>query len=193
MAQVDSENSTAASVNRTRRNFIAQAAAVTAASATFGMALPLPGSAGATERVPDPIHAMIERHRAAHAKFTAAVSAEFDLEPKLPRDRRQSYVTAWDEEIFETDDPEWLEAVQRRDQARHDADQAGWELVRAKPTTMAGLAALLAHVKERENLDDNDAWPQLPPDGEEVAETWSCVLHRNLAEILPALVKGALA
>ncbi|MGY2906565.1 twin-arginine translocation signal domain-containing protein [Bradyrhizobium sp. URHC0002] len=178
-------------VDPSRRGFLAQAAVAAAGGAALGLALPLPGSAGAAERVLDPILAVIQRHRTAHAEFDAAVRVEFDLEPKLPRDGRRSSVTAWEEIIFDTDDPRWIEAVQRRDQTGHKADQAAWDLVKVQPTTMAGLAALLAHVKERENLDDNDAWPQLPPDGEEVAETWSCVLHRNLAAVIEAIMVQA--
>ena len=70
-----------------------------------------------------------------------------------------------------------------------DADQTAWELARTQPMTIAGLVALLAYVKEREDRDDNDAWPQLPPDGD--VASWSCVLHRNLAKAIEAIMVRA--
>src|SRR4051812_22557172 len=58
-----------------RRNFLAQAAVVAAGGAAVGMALPLPVSAGSAERVPDPIHAAIEAHKAARKVVRSAVTA----------------------------------------------------------------------------------------------------------------------
>jgi hypothetical protein len=66
MAQVDSENSIFASIDRKRRNFIAQAAAAVAGGALIA-ALPLLEAAGAAPLLPDPILAVIDAHKTARA------------------------------------------------------------------------------------------------------------------------------
>lgn len=73
MAQAKTDNSTPASLDSSRRGFFAQAAAVAAGGAAVGVALPVPVSAKDSGRVPHPILAAIEAHKAAHAGVTAAV------------------------------------------------------------------------------------------------------------------------
>jgi hypothetical protein len=67
-------------VDPSRRGFLAQAAVAAAGGATLGLALPLPGSSGAAERVPDPILQAIEAHKVARAAFEASVSRHSALE-----------------------------------------------------------------------------------------------------------------
>src|SRR5258707_15861802 len=95
-------NTSALPVAPTRRGFLAQAAVVAAGGAALGVALPLPGSVGASERVPDPILDVIERHRTARADWMAAVDTECRLEEELARDPRQSLFAIWKEAIVET-------------------------------------------------------------------------------------------
>ena len=67
-------------VDPSRRGFLVQAAVVAAGGAAIGMSLPLPVSAGGAERVPDPIHAAIEAHKAVYADFWRAIDALCALE-----------------------------------------------------------------------------------------------------------------
>lgn len=66
-------------------------------------------------------------------------------------------------------------------------DDAAFELVKAPPTTMAGVIALLSYAAEAaENGHQWDEGPQLFDDDEdrEVARPWSFFLHRGLSEAL---------
>lgn len=56
-----------------RRGFLAQAAVAVAGGAAAGMTLPLPVLAAASVRVPDPILAAIDAHKAVAAALVAAV------------------------------------------------------------------------------------------------------------------------
>jgi hypothetical protein len=72
MTQADRVLSTPPTNTSSRRNFLAQAAVVAAGGAALGVVLPLPVSAGDSLRVPDPILAAIETHKAAAAATEAA-------------------------------------------------------------------------------------------------------------------------
>jgi hypothetical protein len=79
MTQADRVHSTPPTntpIDTSRRRFLAQAAVVTAAGATLGLTLPLPGSAGAAEPTPDPVFVLIEAHRRAHAAHLKALKVE---------------------------------------------------------------------------------------------------------------------
>src|SRR5258706_10605865 len=99
--------SKAETTNTTRRRFLSQAAGVAAGSAALTMAGAMPSPAAGLQNVPadDPIYAAIEAHKAARAAVVSTVNANEALVEELPRDKRQSNVTAWGEEIIETDDP----------------------------------------------------------------------------------------
>ena len=72
-------------IDTTRRNFIAQAAVAAAGGAALGMALPLPVSAGAPERAPDPVFGLIAGHRRAHIAHLKALKLQSRFE-RLYRD-----------------------------------------------------------------------------------------------------------
>jgi hypothetical protein len=154
-----------------------------------GRHFPLPVSAGASEGVPDPILAAIEAHKAAYAAFENAVRRHGRLEEELPRDRRRSSVDVWQERIVETDDPRWI-ASEREVMAEIDAEaDAAAVLVTVRPTTRAGLFALLQHALMHDT--DGTMWPQdLQSDDGASRRTWQYFLIANLVEILPELVMG---
>jgi hypothetical protein len=173
-------------VDSSRRGFLAQAAAVAAGGAAVGMALPLPVSAGDSGRVPDPIYAAIEAHKAAFAKLKFVLDAHTALEVELPREKRRSNVDAWGEEIVETDDPRWIEcerAVMRTWDAENEAAIA---LVCIKPTTRAGLIALIEHAVAHDT--DGESWPRsIPSDDGQRTRDWHYFLLENLVAVHRAL------
>ena len=119
----------------TRRQFLATAASGTAA------AVIAPAALISSE---DPIFAAIEAHRSATKATNAVFRVQSDLEKTLPKERRQSSITEWEEKIIETDAPEWV-ASERAIIAAHDVEiDATVELASISPTTTAGAAAILA-------------------------------------------------
>src|SRR5664279_968214 len=109
MAQADSNSTTPAPVDQTRRRFMSQAASVAAGSAALAMAPSIPALAGAPQRLPDSILATIEAHRAAKAAFGSVVHEASALEKSLPLTLRQSFIDPEETLIVETDDPRWIE------------------------------------------------------------------------------------
>src|SRR5437762_823191 len=104
MAQAD----TTVNTSSTRRRSLTQAAGA--------VTLPLPTGAEPLQRLPDPILAAIEKHRAAYAAHGDAVRRNFALEEELPKDRRQSDITVWETKIVETDDPRWIASQKEVDE-----------------------------------------------------------------------------
>ncbi|MGY2906972.1 hypothetical protein [Bradyrhizobium sp. URHC0002] len=178
MTQADRVHSTpplSTSLDNSRRGFLAQAAAVTAGGAALATALSLPGSAARAVQAPDPILKAIEAHKAAHAKLLSRVDRHCKLESELPSEQRCSTITAWEEEIVETDDPRWIEA-ERQIGLTSDAEiAAAYALIAVIPTTRLGLLALLGHAVSHDT--DGYAWP----------DDWRRGLLDNLSEELPTL------
>lgn len=196
MAQVDSENSTAmpaglagSSAQSSRRNFLAQAAAAVAGGAAIGATLPLPGSAGASERVPDPIYAAIEAHKAARAAFEGAVRQHSVFERELSKDKRRSTIDVWEETIVETDDPRWIDCERSVIRFMDAETEAACVLVNVLPTTVAGVLALLRYAVEADT--DGEGWPPVLESDDGQTRSWRHLLLANLAEILPELTGGA--
>ena len=96
---------------------------------------------------PDPIFAAIEAHKAAAARFEAAIDREIQLERELPQDAQRS--RQWDDNLtlVATDDPRWIEAVKAYSETCNAVDELAWAFVENPPTTAAGAAALLAYVE----------------------------------------------
>jgi hypothetical protein len=115
-------------VDPSRRGFLAQAAAVAAGGAALGVAIPLPGSAEATERVPDPILAAIEEHRKADAAHLAAI-------------KEADRLGAAYESITE--------------QPCDDENEAFEILLGTAATTVAGLSAKISYLRE---IEEREAW-----------------------------------
>lgn len=173
-------------INPSRRGFLAQAAVAAAGGAAAGMALPLPVSAGALERVPDPILAAIERHKAAYVAHCAAVERHSVLENELPRELRQSLITVWDTEIIETDDPRWIQSERDTMACMDAADDIACELVSLEPTTIGGVIALLQYADDFEARGDE--WPDHLVDPEtDKPGHWRRFLCRNVTAALRVL------
>jgi len=122
-----------------RRGFLAQAAAVAAGGAAVGVALPLPVSAGASERVPDPIFTAIAAHQAAHLAHGNAIDAQDEADTRYGHDSDE----AW-------------EADEHCEEACHFAHDVAWQLARSVPTTLAGVVALLRFANQFE--DEGNEW-----------------------------------
>jgi hypothetical protein len=186
MTQADRVLSTPPTNTSSRRNFLAQAAVVAAGGAALGVVLPLPVSAGDSLRVPDPILAAIETHKAAAAateaahKRLSAFENELADNERLQRDRRHEDETRRGEEI---------EAA--IEEAFHTEEVAAYELLNVDPTTMAGVVALLTYACDHDDAAHGMGWPEAIA-CEEAKDTrsWQYFLIANLVEILPGLMAG---
>jgi hypothetical protein len=196
MTQADSVHSTpptntsainpSSRADTSRRGFLAQAAGVAAGGAALGAGLPLPAPAATHEGVPDPILAAIENHKTVYRSLTEAVHNHGDLEQLLPRDKRQSHIDVWDENIVATDDPRWIESERGLSAAYDSEMDVAAELVTVLPTTPAGLLALLEYAVSADR--DGELWPDLQSDDGKRARSWHYFLIENLLEILPRFV-----
>lgn len=110
---------------RSRRNFLAQAAAA-AGGLSLGLTLPLPPAAGTSA---DPVYAAIDRYRQLSVDYTASVDRWAYLEPSHP-----------DSRALDEDNSRACDAVfDQRD-----------VLFNLRPATVAGVAALLNYISELE-------------------------------------------
>ena len=134
------------SINTTRRGFLSTAAAL-AASAAVAIPANAANALGA-----DPILEAIEAHKAARLAFENAFSRGCALEQELPREKTRSYITVWEEEIVETDDPRWIDSIREVNRASDAATDAAYAL--ARRSDHAGGSGELAAIR-----------PQLPPRG----------------------------
>jgi hypothetical protein len=186
-----SNNVAAATTERvvdTRRAFLAQA--VAAGGAALGAALPLPGSAAAAGQAPDPILAAIETHKAAYAAYQAAIDRNYELGRELPPEKCRSNANRWEEEIYETDDPRWIESEREVMRTNLEADRLAVELLSIVPTTMAGLCALIEYAVEHDV--DGLHWPELEDaQTEGRRRSWQHFLLQNV--VLKALREGVAA
>jgi hypothetical protein len=165
-----------------RRAFLSGAAAV--ATAAIAASASLPAVAAGL----DPIFAAIEAHKAANVALRSQISVHSELECSLPREKRKSNVDAFGEKIVPTDDPRWIaseRAVMRSFEAEADA---ACVLVSVRPTTMAGMLALLQYANAADT--DGEAWPcDLQSDDGKV-RSWHYFLIESLVEVLPGMVSA---
>jgi len=173
----------------TRRRFLSQAASVAAGSAVLAAGATIPAPAEALPRAPDPILEAIEAHKAARAIWVANVYRHSDLEDELPKDKRRSFVHVDRDEIFETDDPRWIEcerAVMRTSDLETDA---ACVLVSIVPTTQAGVVALLQYALLADT--DGEGWPRdLVSDDGTKAGSWHYFLIETVTAALTDLVSA---
>jgi hypothetical protein len=188
MAQADSNNTTPAPVDSTRRRFMSQAASIAAGSAVLAAGATIPAPAQALQRVPDPILAAIEAHKAAVAATNAALGLHSDLHEELPIEKRRSKFNAWGETIVETDDPRWIAAERGVMQAHNNEEDAACVLVSEPPATMAGVIALLQYAIAADT--DGDGWPLLQSDDHKRTRSWQFFLIEMLADVLPGMVQS---
>src|SRR3954447_21403570 len=118
------------STNTTRRGFLSTAAALAASAAVA-----IPASA-ANAPGAEPILAAIEVHQAARLAFEDTVSRSCALEQELPREKTRSWITVWEEEIVQTDDPQWIDSIREVNRASDAETDAACALANVAPTTM---------------------------------------------------------
>jgi hypothetical protein len=166
------------STNTTRRGFLSTAAAL-AASAAVAIA-----ANAADASTPDPIFAAIEVHKAARLAFENAFNRGCALEQELPREKTRSWITVWEEEIVETDDPRWIDSIREVHRASDAATDAAYALVNVAPTTMAGVVGLLQYaisVRPEE-------WPEgVESDDDTETRPWHTFLIEMLIAVLPGM------
>ena len=98
----------------------------------------------------DPIFDAIERHRRAHAIWSAAVHDEFKLEGKADARFTESQLVT--------------EVTEEKAIERHNACV---DLVAIYPTTISGVIALLRYYAEHASLEGDTCWPEyLDDEGE---------------------------
>jgi hypothetical protein len=134
----------------------------------------------------DPIFKLIEAHKAAVAARDFALSVHTKLENELPRDKRRSSIYVGEENIFDDDDPRWIDAERGISRAWDAETDAAVVIVNVRPTTMAGVIALLQYANEADI--DGMEWPtDLLSDDGETTRSWHYFLIETLAETLPTL------
>jgi hypothetical protein len=190
MAQADSVNNTTAPVDPTRRRFLSKAAGVAAGSAVLTMGATIPTAGEASQRVPDPIFAAIEAHKVACAATVAAVDRHSELDRELPIEKCLSRVDAWGEKIVATDDPRWIDAERAVNSTFRSEDDAACALVNVRPTTPAGLIALLRYAVEADT--DGERWPRdVESDDGTKTRSWEHFLIEAVADTLPNVLAAA--
>jgi hypothetical protein len=171
-------------VDPSRRGFLAQAAIVAAGGAALGMALPLPVSAGNSQRVPDPILAAIEAHKVAAATSLAAVKRNSVFEDELyAHERLQTERRLEDEHARQ-------EEIDAAIEEAHHAEQVeAYALLDVTPTTMEGVIALLTYACDHDDANDAMGWPEAIGLADEPgSRSWQYFLIQNLTVLLPKLV-----
>jgi hypothetical protein len=162
------------SINTTRRRFLSTAAALAASAAV---------SVPATALGADPIFEAIEAHKAARLAFENAVSRGSALEQELPREKTRSWITVWEEEIVDTDDPRWIDSVREVHRTSEAATEAAYALANVAPTTMAGVVGLLQYaisVRPEE-------WPEGVQSDDAETRPWHTFLIEMLIAVLPGM------
>jgi hypothetical protein len=166
------------STNTTRRDFLSTAAALGASAAVA-----IPANAGNALRA-DPIFEAIEAHKAAHLAFEDAVSRSCALEAELPGEKTRSWITVWEQEIVETDDPRWIDSVREVHRTSDAETDAAYALANIAPTTMAGVLGLLQYAVSIHP----EQWPEgVQSDDDTETRPWHTFLIEMLIAVLPGL------
>jgi hypothetical protein len=103
----------------------------------------------------------------------------------------QTFFCIANKEIIATDEPRWIEAQQLLDAATDHISACEDELIEIRPTTVAGVIAILRYAVEYEKAEHGDGWPPsgyADDDGDHgscrAGYSWSYFLHKRLAEVL---------
>lgn len=121
-------------------------------------AVPAAAAAGLAKITVDPIFAALDQLKAAEIELTAACFENSDMEELLPPEVRRSEITAHKTNIVPTDDPRWIAAERRLRKAFVAVDECSLNLLDVRPTTIAGLSALLRFSYQYE-VEDGRQWP----------------------------------
>jgi hypothetical protein len=129
---------------------------------------------------PDPIFAAIEAHKAAHKLVESAVDTFAVLEREVQA-KGGRFSTEMDE------DPRVAVCEEAVDQAWDVETDAAAELVTIRPTSAAGMLALLKYAIEADT--DGMGWPsELQSDDGELERSWQYFLIKNLGDVLPEIL-----
>lgn len=140
---------------------------------------------------PDPVLAAIQAHKTAYDAYGAAIDRNEAVGASLPADKRRSNDNRWEEEIYETDDPRWIESEREVVRTSSEADRLAVGLLSIVPTTLIGLIAIVEYavvhdvdgVHWPDNLDDDDTQGR--------QRSWQHFLLQNV--VLVALREGVAA
>lgn len=172
----------AESASTTRRDFLRSTAAGIAAGTSLAV---VPVAA-----VADPIFLAIDRVRTAEAGAETTCDEVAKLERLLPSKKRRSNNLGGGVNIDPNDDPRWVASVQRYRVVFDEVDAASLRLLDVRPTTVAGIIALLRYAHQY--VTGGREWPQqILEDGqtdEEFGLDFSVVLHKHVADALEVLV-----
>jgi len=178
MTRADGSNSTLMRVVTTRRRFLSTAVGIAAGSTALALANPVLAAAN------DPVFAAIEAHKAARLAFENAFSRGCALEQELPREKTRSWITVWEEEIVETDDPRWIDSVREVHHTSDAATGAAFALANVAPTTMAGVVSLLQYAISF----PPEEWPEgVESDEDTETRPWYTFLIETLIAVLPGM------
>jgi hypothetical protein len=168
-------------IDTTRRGFLGgTAAALTIGTAVNVAALAATRPAAAAS---DPIYAAIEAHRVAAADTNAAQSRMSDFEDEIQAKGRLRRDDRLEEERRRGEEIET--AIE---EAHHVEQVAAYALLDVRPTTMAGVIALLNYACEHDDATYGLGWPEnIGCEGSLDTRTWQYFLIANVAEILPQL------
>jgi hypothetical protein len=134
----------------------------------------------------DPIFAAIDAHRATVAARNLSIDVHCELEGELPKDKRQSNIDAWEEKIVATDDPRWIDSERSVNRAWDAEEDAAVAILHVRPTTLAGVIALLEYANEADT--DGETWPvDLDSEDGTINRNWHYFLIESLAETLSTL------
>lgn len=187
------------SIRTTRRAIVSGAAAIAsigiadAAIANTGTPAELGHTHAAGPAIeplaPDPIFAAIARLEAAEIELTACCEREGDLAEVLPREKCLSDNMAGEVRLVPTDDPRWIDAMVRVRNAFDMVDVYSYDLLKIRPTTLAGLSALLRFCYDYEVRRGREFPDELPGrNGPLGRVTFLQALPEHAANCIDALV-----
>jgi len=133
-------------IDTTRRRFLAVSAGASVASvSTLAVAaMPTAAPPDSPACAPDPIFAVIERHRKACREHNEAIDIHMDFEEMGMTGEKLE---------------EYKRLVAETDAAYDELEDAGLDLINTQPTTMAGIFALCQYITP---LFEEDDAPDLP-------------------------------
>ena len=140
----------------------------------------------------------IERHKVATDELEAACTHLSEMEAAIPDERSEGGSFCYEVEIVETDDPRWTAANIRYTDCANEQDAIAVEMLKAKPTTLAGLQAMLTYAYQ--HVAEGNLWPESEyiedrigiyedegPRKRCFSRDWNFYLLRNLAETVRGL------
>jgi hypothetical protein len=111
------------------------------------------------------------------------------LEDELPTEKCKSSIAYGRRNIVKTDDPRWM-AYERNWMKTSDAlNDAAVAILAVKPTSIRGIAALLAYAAEY--VEQGDSWPDdfvSTTATRRLGMNWTYGLHRMLANTLAEIL-----